>query len=302
MRFFQPLSSLGIRWITRSHLLKSQQSSLQERPFRSKARVLLKDAYTLLGLVTALDLSGDRFKILPPDGHGDEQVVFYDDVIAVKLVQNFDSQWRNGFRSSRKTTGCWVAVTLLTGEVIEGISLEKLNSGSKRFFLLSPDDNGTPLWTMVEMSGTAGIMTNEFAKGIYSKEFIPLLEPRDLLSDTPVRKHRLEERADFLFSLHDFQSALAVYERLYAGSAQSEQILLKVSTCHYNLGVKQLSLNQYTAAKNEFALAAATPFLYWNAVARAEAIERMLHLGERVGTTISLAVHEDHRNPAFTIH
>jgi general secretion pathway protein A len=268
-----------IRRIPQEYLLLKNGDGVPEGFINSKLMILLKGAGFTRGTAEDLNLDEKGFHFIPLEKkEGERQYLLYEGIIAAKLLDNFDEPWRKSFDVSGKPPkGRQVVVTLLNGEVIEGISLDRLEPENERFFLISPNGAGNPSWMLVEKSGAAGILTERFKTGIYAEQFLGL--PQTVLEEEGVPIDPHEAIGDSLFSLKDYKSAVAEYEQIPHAGILPDRVHLKIALCHFNRSIQHLHGNRYIDARRESILAAVHRQLTARAVAQIETIDRLLHDG-----------------------
>ena len=169
-----------------------------------------------------------------------------------------------------------ILATLLNGEVIEGIAPRKFEAGCKRFFAFTTDDDGHPSWMLVERDGTIGILTEDFAEGIYAEEPMPLPESPETSEACEESRCQRESAGDSFFCVNDFASALHEYEKAWETTNAPGRLEIKVSLAHLNRGIEHMKRNNYLGARREFYEITSDGHLAELARAKIEMIQRML--------------------------
>lgn len=281
MRVTHALSSWRANWVSKKYLLSHGGRVVPEGFINSKIMVLMKDSTIVRGIAEDLDLHAESFHFVPLDKADDRRYLPYERMIAAKLIDHFDEPWKREFTSSGKSLkGRQVVVTLLNGEVVEGIALDRLNPESERFFVVSPGSDGNPSWVLVEKSGAAGIATEQFKTGIYAEECLEFWEIADACEGNALPTDAREKKGDLFFSLKDYRSALEEYERIPNGDDSPNRLHLKISLSHFNMAIQHLQDNRYVESRREFLIAAIQKHLNEKAVARIHLIDRLLNEGE----------------------
>jgi len=279
-------STSGSRVETRSEkngrkgrvLRRRKLGRLLKHSANRKAMILFQNGKTVRGTVEDIDLTADGFQFCP---HGIRHIsrtelISFEQILAIRLVEDYENGWDGRWDvTSYSPKGRQILVTLMNGDLIEGITLSKFDPGCQRFFVVSPDENGETSWVLLERSGAAGILTDGFKDGIYAEEFAILpdiAEPLDT-GTLPVCQHEI--MGDFYFSIDDHSSAITEYQKARSGAANRERLDGKISLACFNSGIRCLRTNQYAKATEHFEKAATNIHLREKAHRKIKQIEKM---------------------------
>jgi general secretion pathway protein A len=210
-----------------------------------KVMVLFKENRLAKGIAKSLDLTSAGFSFFEAGNHNGKKAVFveFETVIAICLINSLNERWKiSGGGRRHDPKGRQIIVTLMNGEVVEGVTLDSFEPSWSRFFVVSPNIDGNPSWILIERSGSAGILTESFREGIYAEEFASL-ENLNGAGESNGEPGLHESKGDFFFKVNDFESALREYQKAteteLSGRAQG-----KLSACRLNLGIKCLKENR----------------------------------------------------------
>ncbi len=241
--------------------------------------VLFEDGRVARGATRNINLKTPGFHFSPADGRGSgkEEFVPFERVITVRMADSFENDW-GGTKdvADNQPKGQQIIVTLANGEIIDGITLSKFDPDCQRFFVVCTDDDGEVCWTLVERTGVAGILTENFKEGIYAEEFETFARVTEIAETSPEPVCQHESAGDFYFSLNDYDSALSEYQKALTSASDEKRLAAKISVVHFNRGVKYLRGNRFHEAKKEFEKVIASRHHRDKARARIEKIERLL--------------------------
>ncbi|GAB4345990.1 MAG: hypothetical protein Kow0099_26830 [Candidatus Abyssubacteria bacterium] len=246
-----------------------------------KVAVLFKNGRIVNGIAEGLDVKGESFHFmsLGTQGESFEDQVRYDHIMAARIVENFENGWRSNIAvPAGNPKGRQIIVTLLNGEVINGITLGKFDPNWKRFFVVSPNGTGEVCWVLVERSATAGISTESFQEGIYAEKYEGFDDFRELLEADPAPVCQNESNGDLYFALEQFACALQEYQKAREHRPHSIRLEFKISLAHMNSGIKFMKLNEFEAAKTEFEKASEHERLCQMALAKAGSMKKLLRI------------------------
>jgi general secretion pathway protein A len=215
-----------------------------------KVIVTFKDGHTLKGTVPELPLEAEGFRIAPMEaGNGQgEHAIAFDEIVVVRFTDTFlEAPARRRRAIQRPPKGHQIVVALRTGELIEGIILNSEPLLNPRFLMMSPYGNKI-LRTVIEKSGTLGILTRDFREGIYAEEFESFPQENTVSQDDQCPVSPQESRADAFFAASDFASAAVEYQRALKIHPNSQRLMMKASVSYLNLGVHYLRTNQLASA------------------------------------------------------
>jgi len=264
----------------------SRGRSITRRTYRqpdhfidSKVHVLLKDGRTALGSTKDISVKDVGFYLFPPKSQNGAKQIFiaFEQTLALHFLNNFEeSRKRKFFAECSRPKTRQIIATLLNGEVIEGITPRKFDVDCNRFFVFSTDEKGNSLWSLVERDGTAGILAEDIAEGIYAEHPISLSDLGDISKTDAGSGCRHESAGDSFFSVNDFAAALVEYEKAGESAPDPKRLELKISLAHLNQGMECMKRNEYLKAKIEFGAVSTDGRLRELAQAKAEMVQRML--------------------------
>jgi hypothetical protein len=245
----------------------------------TKVAVLFKDGRVALGGTRNISIRKFGFYITflkSPNG-ASRKFIAFEQILALRFLKSFDEVWERKFSAvGGRPKNRHILATLLNGEVIEGIAPRKFEADCKRFFAFTTDDDGHPSWMLVERDGTIGILTEDFAEGIYAEEPLPLPESPETSEACEEPRCPRESAGDSFFCVNDFASALHEYETAWETTPDPGRLEMKVSLAHLNRGIEHMKRNNYLAARREFYEITSDGHLAELARAKIEMIQRML--------------------------
>lgn len=243
----------------------------------AKMEVLFRDGRTALGSTRNISLNETGFYLSPlraPNGAA-QRFVAFEQAIALRFLKSFDERWeKKRSASCCNPKGRQIVVTLLNGEVIEGITPKRFNPECKRFFVTFVGDDGNAKWMLVERMGTAGILTENLKEGIYTEE--PKTPEAAVGIPNEGADDPDESSGDYCFSVNDYDSALLKYEKAMRNGADPERLTLKISLSHFKRGIQYMKKNRLREAGSEFDKVMGDARLQEKAREKAKMIREML--------------------------
>lgn len=245
----------------------------------NRIMILFKDGSVAKGISKGLDLENDGFYFSPRGKHGTsaEDFTAFERIVAVRPTNDFAKDWERKCEvSSHLPKGREIIVSLVNGETVEGITPDTFAPELRRFYVISTYAGDKATWTLIERSGTSGILTESFREGIYSGEAIGLPDPVTSSKAASDPGWQYETAGDFYFSMRDYDSALLEYRKAWEITKSVKRIILKISLSHFERGMKCMESHKYHDAMKEFEKVVASDYLRNKARGRVKEIKKML--------------------------
>jgi len=252
-----------------------------------KLEVRYKKDKIIKGTTYKLDMNTLGFYLVPIDPEEEEQRVFvnFSDLKAIYFVRDFEGKSdRSDAPPEYVAEGDEVKVAFQDGEIVEGRTLRRFDPTCQRFFIIPRRVGGNIISILVERSALKGIEMDGFREGMFSEEEEVLIEGE---SET-IKKGRAplsqnESMGDLYFSMKNYDSALAEYEKVQEEYPDDKRLKLKISICSFNRGVNFIKSRKYQEAKTEFEKIGEDDPIYRKAKKKIRKIEKILKEVESMG-------------------
>jgi hypothetical protein len=250
-----------------------------------KMIVRFRNNRDLKGTTYKLDINSQGFYLVPLEPlKGQERLfVYFSDVKAINFVRDFEGRFRpDEVASAQATEGQEMRVAFQDGEIIEGRTLHHFDPSCQRFYMVPKEDTGNIISILIERSALKGIESESFKHGVFAEEeelgiFKPEKQDRAPLSQS-------ESMGDLYFSMKNYDSALAEYEKVKKDYPNDKRLNLKISVCNFNRGVNFIKSRKYLEAKAEFEKINEDDPVYDKAKKKIRKIEKILKEAQSMGT------------------
>jgi tetratricopeptide (TPR) repeat protein len=134
------------------------------------------------------------------------------------------------------------------------------------------------------MSALKGIEMEGFRRGSFAApvEDIDIAEP-DAKGKGRAPLSQNESMGDLYFSMKNYDSALAEYEKVKEEYPEDKRLNLKISICSFNRGVNFIKSRKYVEAKVEFEKIGEDDPIYQKAKKKIRKIDKILREAETMG-------------------
>jgi tetratricopeptide (TPR) repeat protein len=252
-----------------------------------KLEVRFRDKRVIKGTTYKLDVNSLGFYLVPLEPADEDRIfVYFSDLTAIYFVRGFDER-SDMSASDRESSveGQEVKIAFPDGEIIEGRTLHRFDPSCQRFFIVPKEGMPNVVSILVEMSSLKGIEMEGFKRGTFAEPD----ETVDIEEDEKKGKGRAplsqnESMGDLYFSMKNYDSALAEYEKVREEYPEDKRLKVKISVCNFNRGVNFIKSRKYVEAKAEFEKIGEDDPVYSRAKKKIRKINKILKEVETMGT------------------
>lgn len=225
-----------------------KHEELKTRPERQRLVVRLKEGVSVCGICFAMNPKSDGFHLDEVDKEGEPvgktRFVPFEDLKAVFYVKSFDGKFDPELRYKEwHPQGNAVVVEFEDGEVLEGHTFHPYRSTEVRFHLIPDDPNSNNISILVEKSAIRAVMTPEEYRSRRDDSL------QQYLDGHKRQGHSREElTGDFFFEQHDYSRAAKHYREARNEAVSGPRVRKKLSSAHYNIGVRLIKQHEYAKA------------------------------------------------------
>ncbi len=254
-----------------------------------KLIVHFRDDRIVKGSTYKLDPHSLGFHLVPlePVDGQDRLHVNFADVKAIHIVRDFDGEFdpTSSAATETPTEGQDVRVAFGDGKIIEGQTLHRFDPTCRRFFIAPKETDGNHISILVERSALKGIEMEGFKEGVFAaEEGAPDAGEGGKKGTGRAPLSQSETMGDLYFSMKNYDSALAEYEKVSKDYPNDKRLNLKISVCNFNRGVNFVKARKYDEARSEFEKIAKDDPIYGKAKKKIRKIEKILKDAEKIGS------------------
>lgn len=250
-----------------------------------KLIVKFRDNRELKGTTYKLDTKqlGFHFVPLDPAEESDRIFVYFSDVKMISFVRSLEGRPDPGGKAAEQGgDGPEVKLAFPGNEIIEGHLLHRFDGSAQRFFMAPKQDDGNLISILVERAALSGMEMEGYKEGIFTEE------SEEIAAQDAAKKGRAplsqnESMGDLYFSMKNYDSALAEYEKVQKEYPSDKRLKLKMSVCYFNRGVNFIKSRKYTEAKVEFEKIDEDDPIYGKAKKKIRKIEKILKEVQSMG-------------------
>jgi tetratricopeptide (TPR) repeat protein len=212
--------------------------------------------------------------------------VYFSDIKAIYFVRNFAGKVDPSQAAREQPMeGQDVKVAFHDGEILEGRTLHRFDPSCQRFFMVPKEGEPNIISILVEMHNLRGIEMEGFRRGSFAEpeETIDIAEGEQKKTGrAPLSQN--ESMGDLYFSMKNYDSALAEYEKVREEYPDDKRLQVKISVCNFNRGVNFIKSRKYVEAKAEFEKISEDDPVYSRAKKKIRKINKILKQVETMGT------------------
>jgi hypothetical protein len=238
------------------------------------------------GTTYKLDPQSLGFYLVPvePANPQDRVFVYFSELKAIYFVRDFEGKFGSmATVQDNPAEGQEIKVAFQDGEVIEGRTLHHFDPSAHRFFIAPNEGKGNIISVLVEKSALKGVEMGGLKEGCFLEEEETLgIAGTEKKGRAPLSQN--ESMGDLYFSMKNYDSALAEYEKVRAEYPNDKRLALKMSVCNFNRGVNFIKSRKYIEAKVEFDKISEDDPIYDKAKKKIRKIEKVLKEVQKMGT------------------
>jgi len=252
-----------------------------------KLEVHFRDKKVIKGTTYKLDINSLGFYLVPVEPTEEDRIyVYFSDITAIHFVRNFDDKSDLSVSDREYSVeGQDVKIAFPDGHILAGYTLHRFDPSCQRFFMVPKEGKANVVSVLVEMSALRGIEMEGFKRGTFDEPD----ETVDIEEDEKKGKGRAplsqnESMGDLYFSMKNYDSALAEYEKVIEEYPEDKRLKVKISVCNFNRGVNFIKSRKYVEAKVEFEKIGEDDPVYSRAKKKIRKINKILKEVETMGT------------------